>query len=80
MYQWFLEGADERLSLQPPAQAGSSLADFYTLKMEAIRSSETPVHTKSTRHHIPKHGILRSHLRENLKPYICLISFLSKTV
>jgi hypothetical protein len=28
-------------SLQPPAHAGSSLADFSTLKMEAIRSSET---------------------------------------
>jgi hypothetical protein len=39
--------------LQPPVQAGSSLADFYTLKMEAIRSSETPVHTRFTRRHIP---------------------------
>jgi hypothetical protein len=28
-------------SLQPLAYAGSSLADFSTLKMEAIRSSET---------------------------------------
>jgi hypothetical protein len=25
----------------PPAHAGSSLADFYTLKMEAMRFSET---------------------------------------
>jgi hypothetical protein len=27
------------LSLQPPADAGSPLADFSTLKIEAIRSS-----------------------------------------
>jgi hypothetical protein len=41
-------------SLQPPAHAGSSLADFSTLKMEEIRSSETSVHTRTTRRHIPK--------------------------
>jgi hypothetical protein len=41
-------------SLQPPANAGSSLADFSTLKMEAIRSSETSVHTRSTQFHIPE--------------------------
>jgi hypothetical protein len=38
--------------------AGSSLTDFFTLKMEAIRSSETSVHTRSTRRHIPEDGIL----------------------
>jgi hypothetical protein len=27
--------------MQPPVHAGSSLADFSTLKMEAIRASET---------------------------------------
>jgi hypothetical protein len=47
----------------------SSLADFFTLKMEAIRSSETSVHTRSTRRHIPEDGILHSHRRENLKSY-----------
>jgi hypothetical protein len=36
----------------------SSLADFSTLKMEAIRSSETSVYTRSTRRHIPEDGIL----------------------
>jgi hypothetical protein len=46
------------LSLQPPAHAGSSLPDFSTLKMEAIRSPETSVHTRSTRRHIPEYGIL----------------------
>jgi hypothetical protein len=45
------------VTMQTPAQAGSSLADFSTLKMEAIRSSETSVHTRSTRRHIPEDGI-----------------------
>jgi hypothetical protein len=58
------------LSLQPPTHAGSSLADFSTLKMEAIRSSETAFHTRSTRRHIPEDGILHSYRRENLKSYI----------
>jgi hypothetical protein len=55
--------------LQPPAHAGSSLADFSTLKMEAICSSETSVHTRSTRLHIPADGVLHSYRRENLKSY-----------
>jgi hypothetical protein len=45
---------------QPRAHAGSSLADFYTLKMEAIRPSETSVHTRSIRRHIPEDAILVS--------------------
>jgi hypothetical protein len=44
-------------SLQPPAHADSSLPDFSTLKMEAIRSSETSVYTRSTRRHIPENDI-----------------------
>jgi hypothetical protein len=44
--------------LQPPAHAGSSHADFSTLKIEAISSSETSVHTRPTRRHIPEDGIL----------------------
>jgi hypothetical protein len=70
-------GAEERPSLegyqaglQPPARAGSSLADFSTLKMEAIRSSETSVHTISTRRYIPEDGIRHSHRRENIKTTI----------
>jgi hypothetical protein len=43
---------------QPPAHTGSSLPDFSTLKMEAIRPSETSVHTRSTWRHIPEDGIL----------------------
>jgi hypothetical protein len=46
-------------SLQPPAHSGSSFADFSTLKMEAIRSSETSIHTRSTRHHILVDGLLQ---------------------
>jgi hypothetical protein len=47
------------LSLQPPAHAGFSLADFSTLKMQATCSSETSVHTRSTRRHIPEDYILQ---------------------
>jgi hypothetical protein len=39
----------------------------YTLKMEAIHSSETSVGKISTQHHIPEDGILHSHRRGNLK-------------
>jgi hypothetical protein len=33
---------------------------FSTLKMEAIRSSETSVRTRTTRRHVPENGILQS--------------------
>jgi hypothetical protein len=47
------------VTMQLPAHAGSSLADFSTLKMEAIRSSEASVQsTTSTRRHTPEDGIL----------------------
>jgi hypothetical protein len=56
--------------LQPPAHAGSSPADFSTLKMEAIRSSETSVQfTRSTRPHVTEDGILHSHRLQNLTSY-----------
>jgi hypothetical protein len=45
--------------LQPPAHAGSPLADTSTLKMEAIRSSETSVNARSTQHHFPEDDILQ---------------------
>jgi hypothetical protein len=56
--------------LQPPAHAGSSLADFSTLKMEAISSSETSTYTRTTPRHIAEDGILHNHRRENLKSYM----------
>jgi hypothetical protein len=37
---------------------------FSALKMEAIRSSETSVHTRSTQRHVPEDGILHSHRLE----------------
>jgi hypothetical protein len=43
------------------------------MKMEAIHSPETSVHTRSTRRHIPEDGILHSHRREDLKSYIIII-------
>jgi hypothetical protein len=43
--------------------------------MEAIRSSETAVHTRSTRRHIPEDDILHSHRRENLKSYKLMLIF-----
>jgi hypothetical protein len=58
------------LLTQPPAHAGSPLADSSTLKMEAIRSSETSVNARSTQPHIPEDYILHSHRCESLKSYI----------
>jgi hypothetical protein len=55
---------------QPPAHARSSLTDSCTLKMKIICSSETSLHTISTRRKIPEDDILHSHRCENLKSYI----------
>jgi hypothetical protein len=46
-----------------------ALAVFSTLEMEAIRSSETSVHTKSTRRHIPEDSNL--HFQNCLKDFNC---------
>jgi hypothetical protein len=43
---------------------------FYVFAKQKVRSSETSVHTRSTRRHIPEDGILHSYCRENLKSYI----------
>jgi hypothetical protein len=50
----------EYLRMQPPASAGSSLVAFSTLKMEAIGSSETSIHTRSTWRCIPEGCFLHS--------------------
>jgi hypothetical protein len=53
------------------AKQGDS--DLFALKMEAIRSSETYVLTKTTGHRlILEDGVRRSNCREHLKSYIAL--------
>jgi hypothetical protein len=66
----FWEMVPCRSWLQPPTHAGFSIADFSTLKMGAIHSSETSVYTRSTRPHIPEDDILHSHRLDNLRSYI----------
>jgi hypothetical protein len=52
-----------------PAHTDSPLADFSTLKNEAMHSSETSVDARSTQLHIPEDDILHSHRCESLKSY-----------
>jgi hypothetical protein len=60
------------------ARCVSSSLILSTLKIKAIRFSETSVPTIATHRHIPVDGIIRSHRRENLrsdlKDYISLLS------
>jgi hypothetical protein len=60
--------------LQPPVHSGSSFADCSTLKMEAIRSSETSFNTISIRRYTQQDGILHSDRRDNLKSYMLFIA------
>jgi hypothetical protein len=46
--------------------------DNFTLKLEAIRSSEMSVPIRTTRRYIPEDDILHSHRRGNFKPYVLL--------
>jgi hypothetical protein len=46
---------------------------FSTLKIEAIRSSETSVNTRPTQRHIPEGDILHSHRCESLKSCMYLV-------
>jgi hypothetical protein len=62
------------LSLQPPAHSSSSLADFSTLKMEAIRSFKSSVHTRSTWRHVPEDGIFLYELYSSLF-WLCFACF-----
>jgi hypothetical protein len=49
------------------ANAVPSSPILVTMMMKALSSSETSVLTRATQRNIPEEGILRSHLRENLK-------------
>jgi hypothetical protein len=60
--------------LQPYAHIDSSLADFSNLKMEAIRSSKTSVHTIPTQRHIQEDGILLYIITNNVNFFITNIS------
>jgi hypothetical protein len=51
------------------------LADFSTLKMEAIRSYETPVHARPTRLHNLENDIFHLQRREDVKSYITICKF-----
>jgi hypothetical protein len=48
--------------------------DFYNLKMEAIRSSETSIHTRSTRRHIPEDSTMIVTSLQAIKTSYVLIS------
>jgi hypothetical protein len=47
---------------------------LVTVMMEAIRSSEPSVLTRTTQRNLPEDGIRHSHCRENLKSYISYVS------
>jgi hypothetical protein len=47
---------------------------YFTLKMKERCSSETSVHNKPTRRHIPEDDILQNHSRENFKSYYIVLS------
>jgi hypothetical protein len=66
----YLQSVSKRLKLFSPVY-------FSTLKIEATRSSETSILTRSTQCHISKDIVLHSHLRENLKSHNHLVIWAS---
>jgi hypothetical protein len=62
-----LRGCGHLLTLVPRSRI------FLPWRWRAILSSETSIHTRSTRRHVPEDGVLHSRRHENLKSYIRLI-------
>jgi hypothetical protein len=60
----------ESLPIQELTTSFCACSHSYTLKMEAIRSSETSLLIRSTRRHLPEDDNHHSHRRGNLKSYI----------
>jgi hypothetical protein len=54
--------------------AGSSITDFSILKTEPMRSSETSVHTRSTRRYIPEDGILHFSVSQMLSAKVISVA------
>jgi hypothetical protein len=79
----------EKSATEEPACAGgcrlthqskTMISDFSTLKMEAIYSSETSVHTRSRRLHILEDDILHSYRCEKFKSYLLVLCWKLSTV
>jgi hypothetical protein len=67
---YYIHHQDDKNLLLVSDNVVPSTLNLVTLTLEAIRSSETLVLTRATRHHIPEDGILNIHRRGNLKSYI----------
>jgi hypothetical protein len=63
----------ESLPIQELTNSLCACSHSFTLKMEAIRSSETSVLIRATRRHLPEdYNNHHSHRRGNLKSYRCV--------
>jgi hypothetical protein len=63
----------ESLPIQELTTSLCACSHSFTLKMEAIRSSETSVLIRATRRHLPEDYNHHSHRRGNLKSYKALV-------